>query len=182
MRCRCLLTGGWEDLAEASARLAPVRRHSSTTPILAPESGPGGRRAVPVSESNAARELHPNERAYTMMRPPCPSFLTSRGPRLRRVTVVALGSTPPATRIASRTHARRFIRDLRSRHKIVLTVRGLVPWEPVVVKISTSLYQVPTYGTVPPEVRGLARPVTAIESQSDLYIARSDLLLNQTAP
>ena len=141
------LTGGWEDLAEASVRLAPVRRQSSTTPIFASESRPGGRRAVPVSESNAARELHPNERAYTMMRPPCPSFLTSRGPRLRRV-VAALGSTPPATRIASRTHARRFIRDLRSRHKIALTVRGLVPWEPVVVKISTSLYQVPT---VPPE-------------------------------
>ena len=44
----------------------PVRRRSlrsSATPIFAPESGPGGRRAVPVSESNAARELHPNERA-----------------------------------------------------------------------------------------------------------------------
>ena len=171
--------GGWEDLAEASVRLTPVRRHSSTTPIFAPESGPGGRRAVPVSESNAARELHPNERAYTMMRPPCPSFLTSRGPRLRRV-VAALGSTPPATRIASRTHARRFIRDLRSRHKIVLTVRGLVPWEPVVVKISTSLYQVPT---VPPRVcvPGTVT-VMAIETQSDLYISRSDLHLNQTAP
>ena len=171
--------GGWEDLAEASVRLTPVRRHSSTTPILAPESGPGGRRAVPVSESNAARELHPNERAYTMMRPPCPSFLTSRGPRLRRVTVVALGSTPPATRIASRKHARRFIRDLRSRHKIVLTVRGLVPWEPVVVKISTSLYQ--TYGTSEGERSGTVT-VMAIETQSDLYIARSVLLLNQTAP
>ena len=152
MRCRCLLTGGWEDLAEASARLAPVRRHSSTTPILAPESGPGGRRAVPVSESNAARELHPNERADTMMRPPRPSFLTSRGPRLRR-SVAALGSTPPATRIASRTPARRFIRDLRSRHKIALTVRGVVPWEAVVVKISTSMYQYLRYlvPTVPPQ-------------------------------
>ena len=114
-----------------------------------------------------------------MIRPPRPSFLTSRGPRLRRVTVVALGSTPPATRIASRTHARRFIRDLRSRHKIVLTARGLVPWEPVVVKIST-LYQVPT---VPPEgERSGTVAVMAIETQSDLYISRSDLHLNQTAP
>ena len=30
---------------------------------LPPSLGRGGRRAVPVSESNAARELHPNERA-----------------------------------------------------------------------------------------------------------------------
>ena len=117
-----------------------------------------------------------------MIRPPRPSFLTSRGPRLRRVTVVALGSTPPATRIASRKHARRFIKDLRSRHKIVLTVRGVVPWEPVVVKSKYQLVPVPTVPAVPPGERSGTIPVMAIETQSDLYIARSDLLLNQTAP
>ena len=181
MRSKLPYGGGWEDLAEASARLAPVRRQSSTTPIFASESRPGGRRAVHVSESNAARELHPNERAYTMIRPPRPSFLTSRGPRLGRV-VAALGSTPPATRIASRTHARRFIGDLRSRHKIVLTVRGLVPWGPVVVKSKYQLVPVPTVPTVPPGERSGMIPVMAIETQSDLYISRSDLHLNQTAP
>ena len=50
-------------------------------------------------------------------------------------------------------------------------------------KISTSLYQDLRYLLVHPEgERSGTIPVMAIESQSDLYIARSDLLLNQTAP
>ena len=46
---------------------------------------------------------------------------------------------------------------------------------------SKNKYQLVPVPTVPPEGER-SGTVTVIETQSDLYIARSDLLLNQTAP